>query len=93
MSPDTPTRYAHATLTRARTARAQLAFVDLFKFFPTLRTVFPITNELVRTAFALSFLAIRGAYWPYISYCFWGTTLGSWATATLPAGQPVTAAP
>lgn len=47
-----------------------LAFVDLFKQFPELRKPFPTCNEIVRNVFAVSFLVLRGVYWPYCSYRF-----------------------
>ncbi len=48
-----------------------LAGVDFFKYFPAIRKSFPNANEACRVAFAVSFLTIRGVWWPYISLDFW----------------------
>jgi hypothetical protein len=60
-----------------------LAFVDFFKHFPELRQLYPTANELARNLFAASFIAVRGLYWPWVSYCFWATTLAARADGTL----------
>ena len=64
-----------------------LAFLDLFKYFPTLRASFPVANEIVRNVFAASFLVLRGFYWPFISISFWRTALDC-----LAAGDPTVSA-
>lgn len=61
-----------------------LAIVDLFKQFPELRKHFPMTNELARNLFAVSFLVLRGAYWPLCSYRFCMIT-----AAVLSSGAPI----
>lgn len=48
-----------------------LAFMDLFKFYPSLKNAMPVTNENVRTAFVVIFIPIRIVYWPYICSEFW----------------------
>ena len=48
-----------------------LAFMDLFKFYPSLKNAMPLTNENVRTAFVVIFIPIRIVYWPYICSEFW----------------------
>jgi len=48
-----------------------LAFVDLFKQYPGLPAKYPQFHELVRTVFAVLFLLVRVAYWPYVSAVFW----------------------
>jgi len=48
-----------------------LAFVDLFKFFPSLKSALPATNEHVRTLFAVCFIVMRLVYWPYVCSEFW----------------------
>jgi len=48
-----------------------LTFIDLFKQYKGLSSRYPITNELSRNIFAVSFLALRVVYWPYVCYTFW----------------------
>jgi len=67
-----------------------LAFVDLFKQFPSVRGRFPMTNELVRNVFAATFLALRGFYWPYCAIAFWRTTLAAIDAGTVPFSDTVT---
>ena len=63
---------------------------------------FPITNEAVRNVFAVSFLWVRGFYWPYCSIAFWRTQLAIFAaqaaaaasaTARKPAPPPLLQTP
>ena len=68
-----------------------LAFVDLFKFYPSLKNAMPLTNENVRTAFVVIFIPIRIVYWPYICSEFWKgepcrTGAGAAAAAAAVAG-------
>ena len=53
------------------TRQVPLAFMDLFKFYPSLKNAMPVTNENVRTAFVVIFIPIRIVYWPYICSEFW----------------------
>ena len=64
-----------------------LAFLDLFKQFPTLRAAFPVANENVRIVFAVLFLFCRGFYWPFVSISFWRSALDA-----LAAGDPTVSA-
>ena len=56
-----------------------LAFVDLFKQFPALRKAYPAANEAARMTFGVAFLAIRGLYWPFVSFFFWKSSLAALA--------------
>lgn len=44
-----------------------LVFVDVFKFFPNVAAKFPTVNNLLRMAFALLFILLRGLYWAIVS--------------------------
>jgi len=52
-----------------------LTFIDLFKQYKGLSKSYPILNELSRNLFAVSFLALRVVYWPYVCYIFWTDSL------------------
>lgn len=65
-----------------------LAFVDLFKQFPDMRKDFPNVNEAARNLFAVSFLALRGAYWPYCSYKFFANVFAHLEAGTIPPNVP-----
>jgi len=58
-----------------------LAFVDLFRQFPTLAKQFPATNELNRTVFSVSFLVIRVLWFPYVMITkWWPDLIEAWST-------------
>jgi len=48
-----------------------LAFMDLFKFYPSLKQSLPVANENVRVAFVAIFIPVRIVYWPYVCSEFW----------------------
>jgi hypothetical protein len=48
-----------------------LAFMDLFKFYPSIKAAMPVANENVRTAFVVVFIPVRIIYWPYVCSEFW----------------------
>lgn len=48
-----------------------LCFVDLFRAFPAFAKRFDAINEIVRVAFAATFLPIRCIAMPWISYLWW----------------------
>lgn len=56
-----------------------LAFVDLFKYYPKLRTEWPAANEMARTLFAPCFLVLRTFMWPFVSFRFWQDSLAAQA--------------
>jgi hypothetical protein len=47
-----------------------LTFVDAFKHFPELRA-YSTFNQLNRVSFAVSFIALRIIYWPFVCIKFW----------------------
>ena len=74
----------------------------LVKHTKQVKAHFPITNEAVRNVFAVSFLWVRGFYWPYCSIAFWRTQLAIFAaqaaaaasaTARKPAPPPLLQTP
>jgi len=75
--------FCPAFMGMAEMSSLPLAVVDLFKQYPELRRHFPNTNEIARNAFAVSFLALRGAYWPLCSYRFCMTTAAALATGSV----------
>jgi len=83
--------YAPAFMGMAEISSIPLSFVDLFKQFPALREPLSVTNEAVRTVFAILFLIFRGFYWPFCSIWFWGDTLAMLASPTPAVGTPVIA--
>jgi len=60
-----------------------LAGVDLFRMHKDLSAHFPKTNEACRICFAVSFLAIRCVYWPFVTVDFWVNSLRSDAPVPL----------
>ena len=71
--------YAPAFMGLPELSSLPLAFVDLFKHFPSLRKGVPAANELARNIFAVTFLAVRGCYWPYCSVAFWRSAFAAMA--------------
>lgn len=47
-----------------------LGFVDMFRGNKQLAEAYPKLNDNFRTAFALAFLSVRIAYWPFVMYDF-----------------------
>jgi hypothetical protein len=60
-----------------------LAIVDVFRTSKLLAKSYAGFNELVRTLFAVTFLAFRGVYWPFVVIDFFRETWASEASAGL----------
>lgn len=66
-----------------------LAFVDLFRQFPTLAKQLPAANEMSRTVFAVSFLVIRVVCFPYVMIArFWPDLVDAWSTSGIRCSMP-----
>jgi len=48
-----------------------LTIVDVFKYFPDMAKSMPITNQINRISFAVTFIILRLIIWPIYSYPFW----------------------
>lgn len=52
-----------------------LSIVDVFKFFPELKSQFAALYTLALYSFAVSFILLRLVIWPYISLSFWSLSI------------------
>lgn len=57
-----------------------LAFLDFFKGYPTVRSAFPMLNEISRSTFAAIFIPVRVFWFSAVSYQFWVDSLEFMAT-------------